>query len=287
MNRLFSIIFALLLAMSTGVVFAQNEDVKTPFEYPVAPDTCSNLESRCNFIVVNFWNNYNISKPIADDRAFEKAFRDYITFFKYAHPNIVKSSIRDFIFKARANSANLLKIVAELTLYGPYAEYWSDEIYTVFAQTLSESTHLKTDVRNYFKRQVKMMSTNVIDQPIPDFDIVTAEGKNKLSSIEAETYLIFFSDGSSDSSFERTRLSIDLGVNALLETGKAKIVQVYVGKPASDWMQNQPENWINSYSEQALNTVDLRFFPCCYILDKDRKIIMKNVTVEEVKSALN
>ena len=34
------------------------------FPYPMAPDTCSTLESRCNYIITHFWEGYDISKEI-------------------------------------------------------------------------------------------------------------------------------------------------------------------------------------------------------------------------------
>lgn len=286
--RRFLFVFCLLtVSLSTTKVCAQAP--KTPFEYPVAPDTCSTLESRCNFIVVNFWNNYDITRPIPDDGAFVQAFRDYVNFFKYAHRNIVMTSMRHFINKAQSNTPNLEKVgkVAELVLYSPYAEYWSDELYIEVARMLSEATKLKQRDRAYYKRQAELLSTNVVGKEIPGFDVVTADGKKKISAFEGETFLLFFTDDSSDSSMERIRLSTDVGVNALLSGGQVKIIQVHLGKPAAEWMGNQPEEWINGYSEQAAAVLDLRSMPCCFILDKDHKILTKNNTVDDIKAALN
>ena len=87
---------------------AQDEAPKTPFAYPVAPDTCSTLEGRCNYICQHFWDNYDISKPIANDNDFMQAFRDFVGFFQYANRNVVMTSIGDLMNKARSNTPNLL-----------------------------------------------------------------------------------------------------------------------------------------------------------------------------------
>lgn len=269
---------------------AQNDAPKTPFPYPTAPDSCTTLESRCNFIVANFWNNYNISRPITNDADFETAFRDYVNIVKYCHRTIAISSVRNFIFKARSNSGNLLKIgrVAESALYGPYAEYWSDELYVEFAKTLAESTNLKQADRNYYKRQVDVINKCQVEAVLPDFDIVLASGKKgKLSDIEAEVYLLFFTDDNTNSIIDRTRLSTDVGVNNLIASGGVKVIQVKIGKYVAGWADTMPENWVNVSSEQVFNNIDVRTVPSCLILDKDRKILTKNVSVEDVKSAMN
>lgn len=290
MKRVFSIICLLVLSMSAYSAMAQTDAPKTPFPYPTAPDTCSTLESRCNYIVTNFWNNYNIARPITNDADFETAFRDYVNIVKYCHRNIAISSVRDFIFKARSNSANLLKIgkVAESALYGPYAEYWSDELYTEIAKALSESTNLKQADRNYYKHQVAVISKCPVNGIMPEFDIVLAEGKkSKLSEIEAQVYLVFFTDDNTNSIIDRTRLSTDVAVNNLIAGENIKVIQIKVGKHVAGWADNMPENWINVSSEQVANIIDLRGIPSCYILDKDRKILTKNVSVDDVKSAFN
>ncbi len=288
MRKLLSFIGVAIVALYLHNVAAQSGS-NTPFEYPVAPDTCSTLESRCNYLALNFWDNYDISRPVTDVAALETAFRDYLNILKFSHRNIALSSVRDFIFKARANVNNLRKVgeIAEAALYGPYAEFWSDELYIEVARAMSESTNLKADERNYYKRQIDVISNCINGQEMPAIDLVVDEHKTKLSDIEAPVYLMFFTDASTNSTIDRTRLSVDVNVNTIVEAGQLKVVQVYVGKPDAGWASNQPANWINASSEQAASMLDLRAIPSCYILDKERKILNKNVSVEEVKQALS
>ena len=291
MNRLSTIIVAIIVCLSAVNAVAQTSaagDTKTPFQYPTAPDTCSTLESRCNYIVQNFWNNYNIAKPISSDADFETAFRDYVGFFKYAHKNIVMTSIRNFIFKARSNTANLSKVgrVAEAALYGPYAEYWSDELYVEIAKLLAQSTNLKPAERNHYKHQMEVINACQTDQKLQDMELSTADGKVKLSALGGKSYLLVLTDDTSSSSIDRLRLSTDVNVNALIDAGQLKVVQIFLGKPAAGWTDSQPANWVNTSSEQAGNQLDLRCVPTCYIVDGDLTLLTKNVSVEDLKNSL-
>lgn len=264
----------------------------TLFAYPLAPDTCSTLEGRCNYIITHFWDNFDISKPITDQVAFEKTFRDYVDFFRYAHRNVVMSSVRDFVNKAQSNTANLQKVgeVAERALYGTEAEYWSDEVYVAFAKALASSKKLPKDVRDHYGAQLARINAVQVGSSL-DFEFYDTNGeKRRLSDYPANTYVLLFIDGSTDSSIGRLRLSTDVALNALLDSGNALLVCLSMNKYTSDWATaaaGYATNWIVGCNDELLKQLDLRAFPCCYVLDEQRVIVNKALSVEGLMSAVN
>ena len=264
----------------------------TLFAYPLAPDTCSTLEGRCNYIITHFWDNFDISKPITDQVAFEKTFRDYVDFFRYAHRNVVMSSVRDFVNKAQSNTVNLQKVgeVAERALYGTEAEYWSDEVYVAFAKALASSKKLPKDVRDHYGAQLARINAVQVGSAL-DFEFYDTNGeKRRLSDYPANTYVLLFIDGSTDSSIGRLRLSTDVALNALLDSGNALLVCLSMNKYTSDWATvaaGYATNWIVGCNDELLKQLDLRAFPCCYVLDEQRVIVNKALSVEGLMSAVN
>ena len=259
----------------------------------MAPDTCSTLESRCNYILTHFWDNFDISKPITDDAAFETTFRDYVDFFRYSHRNIVMSSVRDFVNKAQSNAANLQKVgeVAERALYGTSAEYWSDEVYVAFAQPLAASKQLPHAVRDHYASQLARINAVQLGA-ILDFEYIGTDGlRHRLSELpEASSYILLFLDDSTDSSIGRLRLSTDVALNALITEGNAVLVCLCTNKYSDQWVQaaaGYGENWIVGCSEELAKNLDLRAFPCCYVLDGQRTIVNKSLSVEGLMSAVN
>jgi hypothetical protein len=295
MNKFCVLVFSLILSFTGYNMLAQEApttSVKTLFPYPVAPDTCSTLESRCNFIVAHFWDNYNITKPVTNDSAFEKAFRDYVTFFKFAHKNIVFASIRDFMFKAETNKYNFVKFgeMAERSLYSPTAEYWSDEAYLPFAQAVANAKFVNTNVRNHYKAQIERIQRNQVGSVMTDFEYTDVNGtKKKLSELTSEVFFIFFNDSGSDSSIARLRISTDVTFNDLIAKGKIKIVSISTENYSKEWAENAKtfaDNWEIGASGEILKEFDVRSVPSFYILDKDRKIVAKNVGVDDVKNLI-
>ena len=262
------------------------------FAYPLPPDTCATLESRCNYIISHFWDNFDISKPISDDLAFELTFRDFVDFFRYGHRNVVMSSVRDLMNKAQSNTSNLQKLgeVAERALYGTEAEYWSDEVYIAFAKTLAGNKQLPRQLRDHYADQLARINAVQVGS-ILDFEYVGIDGlKHRLSELTAPIFILLFIDDSTDSTIGRLRLSTDVAMNALLNEGNAQLVCLCMNKYSTDWASaaaSYADNWVVGCSESLPRELDLRVFPCCYVLDGERTIVNKALTVEGLMSAVN
>ncbi len=283
----------ILLTLSPTLVRAQEQTEapaapQTLFPYPQVPDTISSLENRTNFIVSKFWDNYDVSKPITNPEGFENAFADYIDFFKYAHKTVVMTSIRDFVNKLQSNTTNLLVVakLADKYLYGPTASYWSDEVYVPFIQGVLSSKKLKNTDKEYFKNQLSKINGNQEGQIAPDIEVTTVDGnKQKLSSLVNGLTFIFFTEEDCDGCvISRLRLSTDVNINTLIKDGKLKIVCVTPNGYSKEWaekVKGWADNWTIAASNET-NSFDLRIKPTIFVVDKDYKILNKNMTVEGI-----
>ena len=265
----------------------------TLFAYPVAPDTIKTFENRVNYIVDNFWGNYDLSKPIADLNAFNGAFRDYLGFLRYCHRTVAISSVRDFLFKAQTNKANFEKIamLAEMGLYNVGAEYWSDEIYTEFLKAVIGNKQLKQDMRKYYAKQMERINRTQLGASLASVTYTDADGKKvSIADIEADMVMIFITlDSDADQSFQRVRLSTDVAINSILDSGKVKLLCLSPEKYSKEWAHNAKgyaQNWlVGACPELSVEgDYDVRYTPSFIILDKDKNIIQKNVDLEAIKA---
>ncbi|MBP3737692.1 MAG: DUF5106 domain-containing protein [Muribaculaceae bacterium] len=288
MRKLLNIFALAAMAMTGGHSVAQ-EAPKPLFDYPLAPDTCSTLESRSNYVITHFWDSFDLTKPISDDLSLIKTFRDYADLFKYGHRTVVMSGIRDFMFKLRGNATNLSKVgrVAEAVLYGPMADYWSDEVYVEFAKSLAAATVLKKEEREYYQRQIGLISLCQEGMPLNiEFTDATSGAKTKLADVPGKLFLVVFMNDGVDSSIDRTRLVTDVTLEQIVNEGQITVVCLNEGQPAGDWAASMPEKWVKGYGTKWASQLDLRAIPGCYMLDGEHKIMHKNITVADFKAAL-
>lgn len=272
--------------------------VVTMFEYPVAPDTCSTIESRCNYSVQHFWDKCELTKPFGaeNDSLLLEAMRTYIEIMKAgANVNVSLGSVRNLMFKSQANHDNFLKLasMAEYLLYYHDNDI-VDDLYFAFAQGVVDASWVKKDVRNHYREQVKRVSTSKLGEPLLDFEYTSITGARKhLSDNRSDgvsLYVVMFSDGDSGSSIERMRLSTDVAFGQLVDQGVVKVINIVGGDNPKQWdsdSQSYSTRWEVGASKEVGSRLDIRIMPCLYVLDEELRVIAKNKTVNFMKSMVS
>ncbi len=292
MNK--TVIINLIVFILSGISSFAQEKTSTLFPYPQVPDTISTLENRSNYFVSHFWDKFDFGKQIKDIDKFEEAFKDYITFFQYAHRTVVRTSINDLMNKAQSNTKNFTTLaeLAQKNLYDAGAFLKSDEAYMLFATNIIKSSKLKKIEKERYERLIVKINSNQQGMPAPSFEYIDLNGdKKSFNDLNAENILLFFNDPEcEDCSISRLRLSTNVAINKLIDDGKLIIVSIYPGKYSKEWAEKAhtySSKWVIGAFEDADEIYDLRIIPNLYFLDKDKKIITKNISVNDLIDSIN
>ena len=89
-----------------------------------------------------------------------------------------------------------------------------------------------------------------------------------------------------DSSIGRTRLASDVNFQHVVDDGKLTIVCIHEGKPGDEWANGLPEKWAKGYTTGLMSQYDIRLMPSCYMLDGEHRIMNKNITIDDLKAAV-
>ena len=287
-------IFLVIVAMWTA---AMGTAQTTFFDYPIAPDTCTTLESRCNYSVQHFWDNCDLTKPFAagTDSLLVEAMDTYFNIMAAgANANLAIGSARDLMFKSQAVQSNFMKLaqVAELLLYMSPTGL-RDDLYLTFAQAVIDNKSVKKEVREHYRDQVKRINATKLGERISDFTFTGIDGaKHKLSEFETENdttqVFLVITDGGSNSNIERMRLDTDVIVGKLVEAGFIKIVNIVTGDAAKQWDNDSREyaaKWMVGANKDLATLLDVRYMPCIIVLDNKLTVMRKNITVDDIKNA--
>ena len=293
MKRFLSLV-VILIGLLSGL---KASGQATLFDFPVAPDTCSNIESRCNYSIQHFWDNCNLTKPFEaqNDSLLMDAMITYFDIMKAgANLNVSLASARELMFKSQANHDNFLKLMAmaEYLLY--YHDYEIlDDLYLTFAQSAADASWMKKDVREHYAQQVKRINASKLGQTMLNFEFTSITGARKrlydVKSNGAKMYVLMFSDNDSGSSIERMRLNTDVALSRVVASGEVEVINIVVGDTPKKWdsdSQSYASTWIVGASKDVAGKIDLRIMPCIYILDEYFNVIAKNKTVDFVKKLM-
>lgn len=266
----------------------------TYFPYPTPPEALTTLSQRTNYLVEHFWERCNLKSAFSSRAKLAGAFRDYVSFMPYASADTVHESITRLIDQVRVDKNNLLTLgeIAESALYSDSAEVLSDELYIPFAAAVAANKKIPAASRARFEHQARVLANSQIGAIAPALPFETIDGnKTDLSKVESPYTLLFFNDPDcEDCTLVKARLAADFSTRQLIDRGILKIVSIYPDSPSDEWRESAsryPETWVVGASDEADDTFDMRNAPVMYFLDKDRKILAKNMVIDNVINAFN
>ena len=78
-------------------------------------------------------------------------------------------------------------------------------------------------------------------------------------------------------------------VSYMIETGRLKILSMYIDRDTQSWQErfyNTPTNWIyardHTHQLESNELYGIRAIPSLYLLDKEKKVILKDATAQKV-----
>ena len=261
-------------------------EIKPLFEYPVAPEEMESLEEKCNYLVKNFWNNFDFkNKQPIDQYALNEAFGVFVTPMRYASGKEVDQAVDKLIGKISGNTMLLLQFTkaAEENLYGPRAEFWSDGLYIKFLETILKNKKLADNRKMKYRNQLDALQNSAVDKTAPSFDFTAPNGDRKTYfPMSTPTLLIFGDPDDTDWRLARLKLDSNFKLGDAIDKGKINILYIVPGE-TQNWQQNVSNynsKWTVGESSDITTKYDTRLNPSIYIVGSDGKITDKFPLIE-------
>ena len=169
----------------------------------------------------------------------------------------------------------------ERYLYVPDSPYRNENLYIPFLEILTKLPTARTEDIIVGKYRLKMALKNRPGMQATDFVYMDRYGQQgKLSGIKNSYILLIFYDPDCENCHKSIQRLASLAVS---NDPHLKIVSIYPDESVDKWrtkINDLPENWINGYSPDGEITkkelYDVRAWPTFYLLDKDKKVILKD-----------
>lgn len=291
-----TIVLGALLALQ-GVsherIAAQTTVAETYFEYPKVPDNLESLGDRSDFFIENFWKRCNLKSAFSSRQKMEEAFRDYVSFMPFADAGVVHNSIDRLISEVKKNPKNLLTLgeIAEATLYSDTAKLVCDECYLPFAKAIAENRKISKAEKARFEYQASALEGSQVGMPAPDFEFTRPDGTTgRMSELPKGAYVLLFINDPDCTECEiaRMRLSADVNLNDLIDTGNLIVLSIYPGEADDTWKDRTSvynKKWIVGAMPQIDELYDMRNPPVIYYLNGSHKILSKNFDIDNLLEA--
>ncbi|MCD8263179.1 MAG: DUF5106 domain-containing protein [Tannerellaceae bacterium] len=205
------------------------------------------------------------------------------------------SSIKGMLTNAEADSTifNYFTGLYEKYLYEPNSPFLNEEYFIPALEVMVNSGLLDNTAKIRPAYLLELASRNRVNHPATDFVYTLANGQTgNLYGIKADYTLLYFYNPDCHACREVSdELKASSLVTGMTNKGQLKVLAVYPDQELEAWrnhLSEYPANWINSYDGEMIikdeEIYDLKAIPTLYLLDKDKKVILKDLTYIQLEN---
>jgi thiol-disulfide isomerase/thioredoxin len=269
----------------------------TPFVLPDIPALLTTQAQRREYLIDHYWDRFDFADttytPTPDIT--EQAWVDYIGYLRTAPLSQAQSAIRAMITKTERNP-KLFQYFTEMAakyLHEPNSPTRNEEIYIPVLEAMIQSPLLTETEKMLPRHRLQSAFRNRAGTPALDFRYTTRDGKaSNLYRLRAEYLLVFFNEPGCPSCkdhIESIRRSPVLTQYQMEE--RLLILSIYADNDRDEWLKyydRYPHGWINGYdpAQRIEKAYDLRAIPTLYLLDQNKKVLLKDATFAEIEQYL-
>ncbi len=288
MKKIIIAIFSLIASVSA---MAQVNGALTQsfFQLPIVPDSITNFQHRCDFMVTHYWDFCDLKKAFSSRDKLADAFNVYLSFMPYASANVVFNSIDKFIDGISKKPEDILFIIrhAENNIYSDTAEYQSEQLYSYFLDGILKTKKLNKEAKVYYEKQASVLHNSQEGMTAPSFSFKGTDGSQmefKPDTTQFATLIMFMEPGNATADLDKIRLNADIKTSRLVRNGMVKIYCIATKENGERF--TSPEGWLSGYAPEISNIYDVRKSPMFYIINNQGKILKKGNDVEPVLTVM-
>lgn len=181
--------------------------------------------------------------------------------------------------------------IVDSYMFDPNSPLRNEDYYQPFVSAEARDTLVDPLMREVYARKAAQSLLNGIGTIAADFRFSDRNGRiYHLHGIKAEYTLLFFSNPGCHACKDIIEtLNNSLRVQYMLDEGRLAVANVYIDEQLDEWynyMSFYPKTWYNGYDPDGVvrsdELYDVRAIPSLYLLDKDKRVILKDAPEQKM-----
>lgn len=263
------------------------------------PITLTTPEARADFLVRHYWDNFDFSDTayINKPDITEQAFADYINIFSHTEREAVSYSIDKVLDSASQNTEMFSYILGlyKKYLYDPNSPLRNEEYYIPVLNYIVNSDNVNVAEKTRSQYILDMVMKNRVGEKATNINYTLASGKTgTLYNIKGNYTILMFHNPDCHTCGETiTHMKASPVINGLLNDKQLGVLAFYPDEDLEIWkkhLSDLPSEWVNGYDKNQVveknKLYDLKAIPTLYLLDKDKRILLKDATIQVIERYL-
>lgn len=275
----------------------------TELDFPAVPDSLVSPESRADYAIYHFWDAMDFTDTaLSLDTAFmEQNFVNYIQLYDYASADGRATGAGRLMVRAEVSEPayRFVADIAERYLTDPNSPMRHEEFFIPFIHEITTGTVFSSAEKTRYEYLAARIRKKRPGSVGADFAFVDRDGKHRrLGDIvkgTAYTLLLFYDYDCETCAGVGQEMTEDPVLNSATASGLLHIVAVNVfGDDLTKWKSHSatlPKVWTVGYSPGCEvvehDVYGINAAPTLYLLDSERRVILKDVPLQTASSVLD
>ena len=256
--------------------------------------SCNNQPKETKINPLTYWDN-KIDTLIAQQsrEQTEKAFCEFVSTFATTSEDTIRMSIHHLMKQCEKDPMYYMQmaLAAEMLLYGNNSPLMNEDYYIYFLEEIQATECLNKGYKFRYEKQLEACLKNRPGTQASDIHFIDTHGnENSLHELEAKhVLLIFYSPSCHKCHDVMNQLKQDEQFNQWITSEELKVLAMYADGNQEEWTSEKdyfPPTWINGYDHKdeiyTKGTYQLRMSPTMYLLDSNKKVILKDTKLEDI-----
>lgn len=243
---------------------------------------------------MSYWDNKLDSLIIKQNRELtEQAFHEFINSLKSTSEDTIQKSIHHLMKQCEKDPMFYMQmaLTAEMNLYDTRSPLMNESYYIHFLEAIQATDCLNKGFKFRYEKQLEGCMKNRPGTQANNITYIDANGnESSLYELEAKhTLLVFYSPSCHKCQAVTNEMKQHTQINDLIVSEDLKVMAIYADGDQKEWeteMDYFPPTWINGYDHKdeiyTKGTYMLRMTPTIYLLDSDKKVILKDTNMEDI-----
>lgn len=271
------------------------------FKQAEVPAVYTEPRLRAEYLAIHYWDHFDFA-----DTAFvgsaanitEQAIIDFFSIFPYTSYQTSCNGIKRLLDQAQKNRAMYAFFTSKMEefLFYPNSSMRNEEYFIPVLEHMVASDSLDAYRKARPRAMLAQVQKNRPGMQAADIRYTTENGsQGSLYDLKTDFVLVFFHGLDLGNAREVSQMiDVSQPVKQMIAQKKLTILSIYLDMAEEQWKEylpQMPETWIHGYDKnldiRQRQTYVLRVLPALYLLDKEHKVVMKEVAFPYIELYLN
>lgn len=272
------------------------------FPAPEIPSVITTPNERRIYLTTHYWDNFDFADTLLLDNrdVTEQGFVNLISLLSdgVSSSDEINQSLDNLCSRMESHpyARRLFMRLFDDYLYNPNSPLYNEQLYLAYLERMQKSQAIDDATKSTLAFKQKLISRNQPGTLASDFTYYLPNGRaRKLhrTSVPSNRLLLVFYDPECPGCHEIMQDMLhDQALAEVVAGGKLTVLAIYTEGNPEAWrkdLPNLPDNWTIGTDREAikLNALyDLKAMPSLYLLDGNKKVILKDAPYARIRAAL-